>query len=488
MNFKTFLFLLLFLIRKDLYAQTCDCPSAFTWMKNTFEQNDAGFKYVIDKKGEADYQKHSETLVQKAKTVTSASECTALMEKWLKYFRNGHIGIYLKEEGSQLSPSLSDNEIREKYKNEPVVSLNEKELKVMLSKKKNKSSVEGIWTNGIYTIGILQDKKDLNKYSAFIIKADSVYWMPGQIKAVLIQKTDSTFSGSYYMKNHSAQNTEARFIIGSRNILYLYNDYWKRLYPESIMTHEEEVEYLFAKTDKPFVKKLSDKTVYLRIPSFSGEEKKHIDSTLLANDTLITSTPNFIIDIRNGTGGSDNAYSKILPYLYTQPIRGVEVRLLSTELNALCYEKYAKETEDSSEKKNCLSIAAKMRHSQGKFISMSDKIYGIDSMEQVLPLPSRVGIICNHNNGSTDEQFLLDARQSRKVKIFGHPTGGMLDVSNVNVIDSPDGKFALAYCMSLSYRIPDFCIDGAGIQPDYFIDSAIPANGWVKYVQTMLEQ
>ena len=163
------------------------------------------------------------------------------------------------------------------------------------------------------------------------------------------------------------------------------------------------------------------------------------------------------------------------------------MQLYSTELNAKAFEKYAKQYTDTADTNYCLRVAKKMRENPGTFITFG-QTYDIDTLPKVFPYPQKVAILCNHNNGSTDEQFLIEAKQSRKVKVFGRPTGGMLDISNVNFVDFPDGKFVLAYGMSKSYRIPDYCIDGVGIQPDYFIDEAVKENDWIEYTRKVLEQ
>ena len=129
-----------------------------------------------------------------------------------------------------------------------------------------------------------------------------------------------------------------------------------------------------------------------------------------------------------------------------------------------------------------------MRENTGKFINLSDETVSTMSLDKILPYPQKVAIICNQNNGSTDEQFLITAKQSRKVKVFGRPTGGMLDISNINEVDFPNGKFVLGYAMSKSYRIPNYCIDGVGVQPDCFIDDAISESDWIEYTKTVLEQ
>lgn len=72
-------------------------------------------------------------------------------------------------------------------------------------------------------------------------------------------------------------------------------------------------------------------------------------------------------------------------------------------------------------------------------------------------------------------------------KIFGEPTHGAFDCSNVNIVDFPNGKYVLWLTMTVSNRYPEYRIDDIGIQPDYFIDDNIPAQDWVEYVQSVVE-
>jgi len=50
-----FSLLFLFFITPFSFSQNCNCDSTFTWLKETFENNDAGFQYAIDQKGIATY-------------------------------------------------------------------------------------------------------------------------------------------------------------------------------------------------------------------------------------------------------------------------------------------------------------------------------------------------------------------------------------------------------------------------------------------------
>jgi hypothetical protein len=486
---KTFLIVaVIILITYRASAQECNCLESFNWMIYTFENNDAGFRYVIDKKGVEDYKQFTASLKEKAIGISKLNGCQELMSDWLKYFRSGHIGVFVKDTIDD-TKQPSDAAIRLQYKNEKTIDMTEKSLIAALEKKQNKNPIEGIWSDGNYTLGIIGNENSDEKFTAFIIKADSVYWIPKQIKAELTLHDDNkTFGVDYYMRNHSKETTSAMFTNDSSSLLLMKNNYWKRIYPKSSMTKKEELMLLFSTSKLPFVERLSDKTLYLRIPSFEAEQKHFIDSTMSKNDNLITSTPNLIIDIRNGTGGSDASYEEIIKYLYTNPIREMGVQLLATELNAKAYEKYSKQYDDSSRINHCLNVAKKMRKNIGKFITMDTNTFDMDTFPKIFPFPKKVAIICNQNNGSTDEQFLIDAKQNTKVKVFGRPTLGTLDISNMNVIDFADNHFVLAYCMSKSFRIPEYCIDGVGIQPDYFIDDAIKDSDWVDYVRILIEQ
>jgi len=75
------------------YCQTCNCEKNFEWVKKTFEENDAGFKYALDNKGKTAYTNHTTAIRQKIKSVKNLPGCTKLLYEWLTFFRAGHIAI-----------------------------------------------------------------------------------------------------------------------------------------------------------------------------------------------------------------------------------------------------------------------------------------------------------------------------------------------------------------------------------------------------------
>ena len=276
---------------------------------------------------------------------------------------------------------------------------------------------EGIWESSPYKIGIRKEGMD---YVGFIIESGADTWTSGQVK-LKITPSDDGENAVLYMRDHSAQQTNLVELTG-KNHLRVGPMSWVRLAPK-LEDDPEMTAYLKSLyTAKPYLEQLNSATLLLRIPSFKQSAKKDIDSVLAANKTKILSTENLIIDITNGTGGSDGSYEGILPFLYTNPIRTVGVEYLSTKLNNQRMLDFIHKPEygmDEESKKWAKESYDKLEQQPGRFVNLNKDIVSITRLDTVYPSPKNVGIIINNENGSTDEQFLLDARQSRKVKLFG---------------------------------------------------------------------
>jgi hypothetical protein len=470
------------------------CLKNFEWMIHTFSENDAGFQHVLNAKGDEAYRAHTETIRAKAATANEKTVCREILYEWLRFFRNGHIHISINDRPAQKKdPGLTEDRIREMYSHTEKVGLTEHELKQHLEGKVHRDPLEGIWQMGVYRVGIVGDENTPELLRAFIIEADGVYWTRGQVKSRFKKLPDSNeYETEFLMRDHTVRTGITRFLSYEGTIFSISDmgSLWVREYPEPKLSDLEKILVKAANSNEPFLERLGNETLYLRIPSFFGSEKERIDAVLSENDLLIRSTPNLIIDIRNGTGGSDMAYGNLIPYLYTNPIRHVGAQLLASEANARARDNDAEWAEglgyaDAAE--SFREQARLMRQNPGRFINPGRVMIGMETLDEVTRYPARVGILINQGNGSTDEQFLLEARQSFKVKIFGRPTKGVLDISNVTVATSPDGSFNLHYSMSKSLRLPGYPIDDIGIQPDFFLDHEIADKDWIAHVQHILE-
>ncbi len=464
-------------------AQPCDCNKNFEWLKKTFEENDAGFLYALQQKGRQAYEDHNKRIAEKIKSAKTLNECTPLLSEWLRFFRSGHVGMRLLQQPSPAANAAQNG--RQQFTNWETNHINTTEFKKYLDKTKT-PGYEGIWQTPPYSIAI---KKVGDQYIGSILESGADTWTPGQVKLKFSVKENEA-SSVFYMRDHSPVESGNVALIGN-NHLQIGNFNLTRTYP--LMDDETKYEQYFKMlgAQKPYMELLNNNTLYFRIPSFQDSEKKAIDSVINANRQKILSTKNLIIDIRNGTGGSDASYKEILPFIYTNPVRTVGVEYLSTKLNNQRMLDFINKPEygfDEEGKQWAKTAYEKLDKALGKFVNINESNVTIDKYDTIYPYPQNVGIIINQGNGSTDEQFLLAAKQSKKVKLFGTTTRGVLDVSNMYFVNAPCNEFELGYSLTRSMRIPEFTIDDKGLQPDFYLDKSIPPYEWTQYVNDILNQ
>lgn len=473
------------------FAQSCNCVVNFNWMVKTFEENDAGFQYVLDKKGKDYYEDYKNRLTAKLNDTLNSKECLSLMNDYTKFFRGGHIQVGWNRSFSE----FAEQKVKKAASKLFGKNYSEKEILKIISKKNSPHFLEGIWLYPEWNtkFGVLQNEDKPNKFSFFKLAYDVDF---ENIDIIFDVDYDSA-QKSYLINNlyHSINGNKLTLDTLTNTLSYSINGiehFFVKLRDLNLDESKQGSSYKFFTSAKPYFEKLTSQTLYLRIPSFRYENKVIIDSILKQNEALIKSVPNLIIDIRNGTGGSDDSYGGLVPYIQTNSTYSIGQQYYATELNAQGYEFYAKMIQDSIGKNFCKSVANKMRLNIGKMIDINESELSNQATNGKIEFikseyPKQVAIICNKNNGSTDEAFLMEARQSKKVKIFGCTTGGMLDISNLNCINSPDGKLNFCYGMTKSYRIPNFCIDDVGVQPDIYLQGIISEVEWVDEVVKYLE-
>lgn len=243
----------------------------------------------------------------------------------------------------------------------------------------------------------------------------------------------------------------------------------------------------------PVAMYLGDSTFYLRTPGFDSNTandlvKKHWNE--------IMSRPNLIIDIRNNGGGQDNYYQGLAEIIYTNPYESKGVEWYATDGIVAEKEDIIKNGGiKAGYEEEYKALVEEMKKNIGGFVVhpyyCGDEIIERDT---VYSYPKKVGIIINGENGSSAEQFLLDAKQSKKVVLFGNEnTAGVLDYSNITPKELPSGNYNLWLPATRSRRLPDEPIDNIGISPDVIIPLKPieqlfnRLDDWVYYVKNYLE-
>ena len=205
-------------------------------------------------------------------------------------------------------------------------------------------------------------------------------------------------------------------------------------------------------------KAMNDSTFFLRIPSFADSESNKIVEKNLKE---ITSRPYLIVDLRGNGGGND------MNLVYSQPYLTHGVELYATPDFLSLYRKLATENPKETWAKFCQDMADSVaQHLGGYVLRPGLQRIRLIKRDSVYPYPRKVGILIHGRNASSAEQFILEAKNSEKVTLFGNePTQGTIDLSNVYSFTSPLGWFQLSIPTTRSCRWPDITIDGKGIAP-----------------------
>lgn len=400
--------------------------------------------------------------------------CAVFIDRYVAWFNDHHLRL--------LSPQRARPTVPEKEKM-PLRTIAVDNIKTL------PNSIEGLWKT--FRGDMLIRKVSPQTYEAISIN------LPGQPKGQLLHVIQRTKTKQFEIK----EGTTSRpiFVSDNHRILEIYQDQY---FVKSTGNALEDKTLLYSYIPRqpaglnafPLALPLSDNTFYLRIPSFGTNTA---DQLYEKHKNDILTRPCLIIDLRNNGGGQDEFYQVLSPLLYTQALDIKGVEWYATQGNIDYWERLLANNQIKEGKETVTrQFIDSMKNHIGQFILHPED--GHDSrleMDSVLPFPKKIGIIINRHNASSAEQFLLEAKESKKVTLFGSEnTSGTLDYSNCLQIDLPSQQYKLVFPFTRSRRLPDRPIDETGIAPDVLIP--LESNDqlydrlddWVYYVKNYLEQ
>lgn len=245
----------------------------------------------------------------------------------------------------------------------------------------------------------------------------------------------------------------------------------------------------------PVATYLDDSTYYLRITSFMDNTA---ETLIKSHWKEIMARPNMIVDIRNNGGGQDEYYQLLSALIYTNPYESKGVEWYASEGNIRTFEEALKtgEVRNGEEGIKWINeLLAVMKKNVGGFVIHPEMGKDVTVREDTIYLyPKRVGIIINEGNASSAEQFILEAKESKKVVLFGNRnTAGVLDYSNRVQEDFPSGNYEFYWPMTRARRLPEHPIDNIGIAPEVLIPFPETTqlynrlDEWVYFVKEYLE-
>jgi hypothetical protein len=469
---KHIIIVALFLVAVKVKAQTCECEKEFLYIKNMVEHNFAGYPDAVKTLSKTAYDKKTGELIQFTRGKFSSDNCILIIDKYLDLFKSHHLG---------LSPHVDPYKIDTDFVNHrPLFDIkNDKLLELSQSK-----SWEGIYFfthDSSYKIAVMKDPTPLHDYVGVLIESRLPTWKKGMIKFEGKLVNDSLLTGLLYMRNHRPKFENFGLWENNNKI----GGDWLRegAVKETRTLNPSGGSY----TRSPTIdaKSLTPNTVYIKMASFDPDYKPKIDSILQANEVLLNSTPNLILDLRNNGGGSDDSWASLVPYFYTRPVKMIGADVWATETTISGYKKYLENENLAKETIAYLNDQiAKMEKVKGQWIRKNDD--QVDSSFTPKPFPKKIVILINRWCGSSTEELLLAARQSSKVILVGENTIGNLDYSNVVQVPFSCYPYTLAYATTRSRRLDIHQgIDNIGIAPNYHLEEE---EDWIKEALKILEE
>ncbi|MDJ1470240.1 S41 family peptidase [Xanthocytophaga flava] len=460
---------------KTCFGQDCTCNDDLQFLIEKVEKNYFAFKNqkVVKER----YKILVDSLTDIAKK-NGYANCLQILRKYTDQFNDKHLVVYINE------PVKDKTKIPLLFSKTETIIIKESDLLKKLNSK-DIDPIEGIWiipgTN--YEIAIIADKTTNRDFVGFIRKADSLYWMPHQVK-LEIKKGYNTYTTDFFARDHSVYHTSLQNFTNTSFKVQYSGTIFQKIYPPAPQSTSINQSESKETTDFGF-KKLDNQTCLLTIPSFAKEYKPIIDSIIDRNRKIILSTENLIVDLRNNIGGTTPSYKKIIPFLYTNPIVKDGYSVLATEDNIAAHQEvlaYPELTEDN--RKEYRKIITRLKNNKGGLVSFPGDT---TKMSNIYKYPEKIGIIINELSASTTELFVLEAKQSKKVTIFGSQTMGSVHSLDVNTLSLPCGLLGLSYPLSMNNRALKIPTPSEILKADIQLPLEENKN-WVELVRKHMKQ
>lgn len=434
--------------------------SDFDWMTAAVERNYSGWP----SKTEGARRAELDTLTARLRTQVASgnnADFRQSMEQWLAWFDDGHL---------RLQWAAAPNSVPWRTQRR---ALDEQTALARLNALGAAADpVEGLWLiDDRYRLAVLRRDRSAQLFDAVILSTAAENWTPGEVKAVLTRAAD----GSYAIRYGAGDRTEVVLqgrLRSNGDVLEVDElGQWRRVQVDGAAQKAAERRW---PGDALLIERIDEATLYLRLPSFHASHLDEIRKLIADHAAELARTPQLIIDIRGNGGGSDFTYDPVLPYLYTRPIWRIGVELRVSADNARLRGETARTLESASPEAAQLlaSESQRMQTASQAFLPREPAVE-IVRLDQVLPNPARIAVLVDRA-GSSAENFIMDARQSRKVVLMGQEnSAGVIDFGEMMGMPAPSARFELHWATTRSLRLPGDPVDPHGIAPDILIPADV---------------
>jgi len=462
------------------------CEDDFNWLSNYIEHNLPAFQNDINDKNRSAYETFKAEIKKNISTANSVKKCYIPLVRYTEYFFDNHTRLV---GNSVVQVDENSEESIQKFKNSDVYKSVERiaiDVDAIRNKYKDyrEDLVEGIYKSlgGAYEVVVMRNDKDGKSYVGVILNSASKLWEPGMVKFELHETAKNRFEAFYYYRNHSVvYRPKEVFDKGT------LAEGWFKVKEETKLTDAKNE---INKTPNTlfYFEQLNETTNYLYLASFDGTLKPRYDSLYAAIKPKIKALPNLIIDIRNNGGGSDTNIEFLRNMMYTNPYEGGRQQIWNSSEVKKSYEDFLAKTKADPKTygkgtikwvKGMLKLLNK--NDENAFVYTSKKKYLMEFKS--LKYPKKLVVIQGKNTGSTAENVVISAMNSKKTTTIGNNTGGYLGYGNIFDINSPSGNFKLwASTTQNDYKMQ---FEANGIPPQVKLSNDVD---WVEEAIKLLEK
>jgi pimeloyl-ACP methyl ester carboxylesterase len=455
-------------------ADTTDCPSILAFTIGWVERNYPGFQ---DKVGAAErpaYAAMVGRLQPRAAAAREPAACHTVLAEYIAWFQDHHLGVAVDAPPPSAAAAIREpaepGEAAYAVSDWPTRAVTEESVRGELLRRGAWSPVEGIWevVGADYRLAVVPAEASPRgpRYDAVILRAGMSGWSPGEVKARLEETSPGRFEVEYFMGNRTSRSTTAEL---RRGLLLLDGlSRWARMHPGDEAGYDP-ARFRADTGAETSVRRLDDRTMLIRLPSFGPAHATKIAELVRERWADLTSTPDLIIDVRGNHGGTDVSFYPLRPLFYTRPLVTEGLSIFATA-DHIAYGENLVEEAPPAYRAHLEEMVARMREFAGGFVTAAADTF---RLEGPLPMPRRVAVLTDRGCASSCEAFVLAARQSDKVTLYGDNTGGLTDYGNVIPVATPHPAIRLYVPTARSNRLPEESYDVVGIPPDVRLPSEV---------------
>ncbi len=424
----------------------CDCASQLQSLAEATRANYAGYG---DKTGSpadsAALERHLALLSVRA-THTLGAECADVLEAYIGFFEDGHLRARFTGPAAAAAagvpaapgpvPESSGGSLEGRH--DPIL---------------------GTWENaaGGTRIEIVPAPAPWSHRDRYAVVRSSAEegWRVGDVRATFVSRPDEgIYHGEWFFHDRPPEEWVA--VVLEDTLLLTGFEGWRRV------EAGRPVDTVGADPLRPRFRRLSSEAGLLTVPSMQVQYGSAVDSLVRARASDLAALDLLVIDVRGNQGGGDGTYEPLLPLLYTDTIVTGPGSVLSSPANIAYYERFL-DPEGVDSPAWVVEMLEAMRARPGEQIALPP---AKAAYERVLPQPRAVAILQDRTVASATETFLLKARQSAKVRLFGQPSAGVVDYLNQAWHSLACGVVLQAPTIRRSLHLPADSVDDTGIAPD----------------------